>query len=90
MSDRPHYTLRLRPDPSDVPPVLRLRRGLKYLKRACSLTCEAVEETECDRGCGPWAAATPGGAGLSGDGSPPGALTGEVPPAARGGEAARR
>lgn len=34
------------PDPDGVPPVVRLRRALKHLLRACRLRCvSAVEET---------------------------------------------
>jgi hypothetical protein len=38
-----NYVLTLRPLPHDVPAVIRLRRGLKYLLRQCSLRCTAIK-----------------------------------------------
>jgi hypothetical protein len=42
MDREPSYVLTLRPLPHDVPAVIRLRRGLKYLLRECSLRCTAI------------------------------------------------
>lgn len=38
----PSYVLVLHPLPHDVPVAIRLRRGLKYLLRECSLRCTAI------------------------------------------------
>jgi hypothetical protein len=38
------YVIRLRPEPSDVPPIIRLRRALKCLLRSFSLRAVKVEE----------------------------------------------
>jgi hypothetical protein len=52
------YVIRLRPmhDEYGVPPAIRLRRGLKYLLRACGLRCvdsrEVIEDEPRDDSTG--------------------------------------
>jgi hypothetical protein len=41
---QPHYRLTLRPLPSAYPPVIRLRRALKWLLRSFGLECVDVRE----------------------------------------------
>jgi hypothetical protein len=40
----PDIVIRLRPQKDPVPRMARLRRGLKYLFRACNCRCISIEE----------------------------------------------
>jgi hypothetical protein len=40
------YIFILRARKSDIPPEIRLRRGLKYLDKACDLDCEEARPAE--------------------------------------------
>jgi hypothetical protein len=44
VTGRPRYRLTLEAQPGDVPPAVRLRRGLKYLGRVFGLRCTSAEE----------------------------------------------
>ena len=48
MTDRTTYHLVLRAEKSDVEPIYRLRRLLKYALRGCGLRCVSVEEVKPD------------------------------------------
>lgn len=48
MTPRPRYVLTLEPQPSDVPPMIRLRRALKYLGRVQGLLCVDCRELKPD------------------------------------------
>jgi len=43
---QPTFRLTIRPAPSDVPPIIRLRHALKVLGRSFALRCTLVEEIE--------------------------------------------
>jgi hypothetical protein len=55
------FSLLLKPLPgSDIPPEVRLRRGLKLLKRSCGLQCLAAREVAPGPENAPAAPGTPG------------------------------